>query len=207
MPMQRRPEELLAEQTRQFASHGFVTIPAALEGRELAQMQRAFDDDRRAWPQCWELRGKSRDGSDHWSGFGGEVGEKGRWQTEPLCRTDAFDRCIWHPATFPLLCRLMGPATMRLVHMSAMSRDPVAEAAPMLRDQDTSGGIHYQMWHREQGGSFAPDHPFCLRTSARPQPCRPPPHCGRSCRGTLRRRSLLALGRQVHGALLPGRLR
>ena len=83
---------------------------------------------------AWQLRGQSRDG--------GETGESGRWQTEPLCRTDAFDACIYHPATFPLLSRLMGPETMRLVHMSAMSRDPVRAPAPA----GMPDSIHWQMW-------------------------------------------------------------
>jgi hypothetical protein len=33
----------------------------------------------------------------------GSIGESGRWQTEPLPRTAALDRCIWHPSTFGLL--------------------------------------------------------------------------------------------------------
>ena len=88
-------------------------------------------------------------------------GERGRWQTEPLVRTSAFDSCIWHPKTFPLLTKLMGRDTMRLIHLGAMSRDPVTEPAPEGMPDD----IHWQLWHREQGGSFAPEHPFCLQTT------------------------------------------
>ena len=96
-------------------------------------MVKAFDEDRRRYPLAWQLRGQSRDG--------GEKGESGRWQTEPLCRTDAFDACIYHPATFPLLHRLLGGDTMRLIHMSAMSRDPVQEPAP----PGMPDNIHWQM--------------------------------------------------------------
>ena len=150
-------EEGIGAQVQEFIRRGFCVIPSALSPAELRSLQEAFDDDRARWPQCWELRGQSQDKAEHWSSFGGEVGERGRWQTEPLPRTDAFDRCIWHPKIFPLLCRLMGKATLRLNHMSAMSRDPVLE-----EPHPEMGGYHYQMWHREQGGSFAPDHEFCM---------------------------------------------
>jgi hypothetical protein len=139
----------------------YCVIPDALSTGELQEMREAFDQDRRDNQDCWGLRGQSRDGDAHWSSCGGEVGERGRWQTEPLVRTRAFDRCIWHPKTFPLLSRLMGRGTMRLVHLSAMSRDPVADPAP----EGMPDNIHWQLWHREGGGSFAPDHPFCLETT------------------------------------------
>ena len=87
------------------------------------------------------------------------VGESGRWQSEPLPRTNAFDHCIWHPTVLPLLEHLLGP-TLRLNGMSAMSRDPVLEPVPQERN-----GAHWQLFHREEGASFAPDHPFCCRTS------------------------------------------
>ena len=67
-------------------------------------------------------------------------------------------RLIWHPSTFPLLRRLMGD-TMRLIHMSAMSRDAVPD-----EPHPDMAGFHYQMWHREQGGGFAPAHPYCMKT-------------------------------------------
>ena len=152
-PMEAAAEDdgLLAAQTEEFVARGFCVVPAALSAAELASMREAFDADRRAVPHEWQLRGQSRDG--------GEVGEKGRWQTEPLCRTTAFDSCIWHPKTFPLLQAVMGRETMRLHHMSAMSRDPVEEEpAPEMH------GYHVQMYHREQGGAFSPDHPYCCQT-------------------------------------------
>ena len=138
----------LAAQTAEFCERGFATISNALSEAELAHLRAAFDGDRRDHPELWQLRGRSADG--------GPVGESGRWQTEPLSRTDAFDACIAHPKTFPLLHHLMGD-TMRLIHLSAMSRDPVAEPA-----KEGMQGIHWQMWHREQGAAFAPEHPFCL---------------------------------------------
>jgi hypothetical protein len=146
-------DELLDRQVQEFTERSFVVIPNALSPEEVASMRDAFDLDRREYPLCWQLRGRSKDG--------GEMGESGRWQTEPICRTDAFDSCINHPSTFPLLSRLMGVETMRMIHMSAMSRDPVPEPAPAGMPDN----IHWQMWHREQGGSFAPDHPFCMQTA------------------------------------------
>jgi ectoine hydroxylase-related dioxygenase (phytanoyl-CoA dioxygenase family) len=147
-----RAPGLLDTQVQEVTERGYCVIPHALSTAEVAAMSAAFDHDRSMYPRCWQLRGRSRDG--------GETGESGRWQTEPLCRTEAFDGCICHPSTFPLLCRLMGTRTMRLVHMSAMSRDPVAESAP----EGMPDNIHWQLWHREEGGRFAPDHPFCMRT-------------------------------------------
>lgn len=99
------------------------------------------------------------DAQGEWEAAMAGVGESGRWQSEPLVRTDAFDGCIWHPVVLPLLERLLGP-TLRLIGMSAMSRDPVGEAVPQAR-----GGAHWQLFHREEGASFAPEHPFCMRTS------------------------------------------
>ena len=155
---------------REFEQRGFTTIPGALVGAELEAMRRAFDEDRRANPLRWELRGSSQDSLDmpgalgpvdaqqEWGAQQEGVGESGRWQTEPLPRTEAFDRTIWHPATFPILSRLMGP-TLRFHGLSAMSRDPVLEPVPAEMN-----GAHWQLWHREEGGSFAPHHPFCMRT-------------------------------------------
>ena len=161
----------LAAQTRAFVDTGYAVIPNALSPDELARMRRAFDADRAAHPDRWELRGASQDepgcagqtgpvdamGEAEAAAAG--VGESGRWQTEPLPRTDAFDACIWHETTFPLLSKLLGP-TLRLEGLSAMSRDPVAEPVPPERN-----GAHWQLLHREEGASFAPEHPYCLRTS------------------------------------------
>ena len=153
------------------AEQGYCVVPGALGADELATMREAFDADRRAHPRCWELRGSSRDelglpGTEgpvdamgEWEVAAQGVGESGRWQSEPLPRTDAFDYCIWHPRVLPLLERLLGP-TLRLNGMSAMSRDPVSEPVPPERN-----GAHWQLFHREEGASFAPDHPFCMRTS------------------------------------------
>lgn len=181
-----------------------MEIPNALGAAEISQLRAAFDSDRRQWPDEWEVRGSSRDG--------GEVGESGRWQSEPCPRSDSFDGLIWHPSTFALLKTLMGEDTVRRPRhvaasyfaprlrrplcclpdrrlqvrfhgLSLMSRDPVSDPLPPDK------AAHWQMWcapparpdparalalmlstcvtrcrHREEGGSFAPDHPFCMRT-------------------------------------------
>lgn len=164
-------EQLLEGYVQEFTAQGFCVIPDALKRNELEAMRLAFDADRLAHPRCWELRGSSRDelglpGTTGPIDARGEskaarqgVGESGRWQSEPLPRTDAFDCCIWHPTVLPLLERLLGP-TLRLNGLSAMSRDPVLEPVPPERN-----GAHWQLFHREEGASFAPDHPFCMRTS------------------------------------------
>lgn len=161
----------LAAQTRAVVDSGFAVIPNALSPVELERMRRAFDADRAEHPANWELRGSSRDSPGAPGQTGpvdamGEteaaaagIGESGRWQTEPLPRTDAFDACIWHGNIFPLLSALLGP-TLRFEGLSAMSRDPVAEPVPPERN-----GAHWQLLHREEGASIAPEHPYCMRTS------------------------------------------
>ena len=155
---------------RQFEQRGYTTVPNALSGAELQALRHAFDTDRRDNPLRWELRGRSQDSLDmpgavgpvdarqEWTAQAEGVGESGRWQTEPLPRTDAFDGTIWHPRTFPIVERLMGP-TLRFHGLSAMSRDPVLEPVPVAMN-----GAHWQLWHREGGGQFAPRHPFCMAT-------------------------------------------
>ena len=140
----------LQHQVATWKQQGFVTIPEALSAGEVGAMRSALDADRAAYPNCWEMRGM-----DH--GSKGIIGEGGRWQSEPLPRTDAFDGCIAHPNVLPLLRELMGPQ-MRLASLSLMVREPVY--APVPEGQDA----HWQLWHREGGGAANPGHPNCIHT-------------------------------------------
>ena len=144
----------LAALVRAFTKRGLCVIPDALSPAELAAAQTAFDRDRRECPAAWELRGRSHDG--------GEVGESGRWQTEPLNRSAEFDGLITHPSTFGLLRQIMGP-TLRLIVLDAMSRDPVdATNREHFRSSLAGsseigrGGVHWQMWHRESAAEPRP---------------------------------------------------
>jgi hypothetical protein len=96
-----------AAQVRQFEEQGFVAIPGALSTAEVSAMREALATDRAKHAGAWELRGM-----DHGGGLQ-QIGESGRWQSEPLPRTDAFDGCIAHPSVIGLL-RHVRHATPRL---------------------------------------------------------------------------------------------
>ena len=135
-------------QVAEFEAQGYCVIPDGLAADEVRAMKRAIAHDRAAHPGCWELRGM-----DHHGNQQGEVGEKGRWQSELLPRTTAFDDCTAHPAVVPLVRHIMGPE-MRFAWLSVMVRDPVPEPVPP--------GQHawHQLWHRESGGATDPSHPY-----------------------------------------------
>jgi hypothetical protein len=186
-------EPRLAAQVEQVKQQGFAVIPNALSSAELAELREAFDRDRQSQPDRWELRGSSRDDDDpygvgevgRWQTEPLDRAPGARLRNLlvlPLsggCRTRCwvsglandspnpaeFDTCIWHPSTFVLLERVMG-STLRFHGLSAMSRDPVDEPVPPERRAPHTAdvhGSHVQMWHREGGGSFAPEHPFCMQ--------------------------------------------
>ena len=135
-------------QVAEFEAQGYCVIPDGLAADEVRAMKRAIAHDRAAHPGCWELRGM-----DHHGNQQGEVGEKGRWQSELLPRTTAFDDCTAHPAVVPLVRHIMGPE-MRFAWLSVMVRAPVPEPVPP--------GQHawHQLWHRESGGATDPSHPY-----------------------------------------------
>jgi hypothetical protein len=87
---------------------------------------------------------------------------------------DAFDSLLAHPRVIPLVRRLVGEDCCLTHGAYAGVRDPPADPAPRLGERwppgtdavapwpDEEGGIMWQMWHREQGGLFAPHHPRCI---------------------------------------------
>jgi hypothetical protein len=150
-----------------FTRTGFCVVPDVLGADEVATMRDALDADR-AQHDDWAVHGQSCDG--------GPIGESGRWQgpRDIMRRTSAFDRCVGHPRVAPLLGRLLGPS-LCLTGGGAAVRDPVLAPAPGHGQEWPTGtgarapwpagsNIHWQMFHREEGGSFLPTHRLCINT-------------------------------------------
>lgn len=151
-----------------FDSDGFCVVPSALSEQEVRTMRDAVLDERSRYPEHFRLLGQSRDG--------GPVGEHGRWHSGvSMYATDAFDPLVGHPAVLRLLRRLIGPDISITGLGSVGLRDTPAKLAPKRGEVwpvggngavapwgEDEGGILWQMWHREQGGKFAPHHPRCI---------------------------------------------
>ena len=154
-------DRLVAE----FDRDGFCVVPSALSEQELRTMRDAVLDERSRYPEHFRLLGQSRDG--------GPVGEHGRWHSGvSMYATDVFDSLVGHPAVLGLLRRLIGPDISITGLGSVGIRDTPAEPAPERGEVwpvggngavapwgEDENGVLWQMWHREQGGKFAPHHP------------------------------------------------
>ena len=149
-----------------FDDTGFCVVPSVLDAGRVAELRDAIRSEQRSHPQHYRLLGQSRDG--------GPIGEHGRWQSDRIMHvTEAFDGLVAHPAVLPLLRRLIGPDICLVHGYQAVVRDSPAEAPPAFGDPWPAGtaatapwsdgsGILWQLWHREQGGRFAPRHPRCI---------------------------------------------
>ena len=141
-------ENLLTE----FEQNGFIVLPL-LSQREVQSLREAFDTDRRSFPERWTLRGSDS--------RGGPTGEGGRWQSGEVLRTStaAFAPIVCHPRVLQFAAALIGPSA-RHSSCSAMCREPVLQPPPPTVPAGyASENIHWQLWHREAGGTTSPDHP------------------------------------------------
>ena len=158
---------LLERLVADFDRDGFCVVPAVLDRQQVETMRHAVLEDQRQHPLHWRLLGQSRDG--------GPVGEHGRWQSGKIMHvTDVFDPLVCHPAVVQLVRRLVGEDCCLTHGAYAGVRDAPAGRPPQLGDPwpegtdakapwaASEGGILWQLWHREQGGLFAPHHPRCL---------------------------------------------
>jgi hypothetical protein len=158
MPMPPLPPAALAAQLAAFERDGAIVLPGALSAAEVEQLRGAIASNRARQPRNWTLRGAEAHGAG-----GGPVGESGRWQTDELLRTetDAVALVARHPLLMQLASALIGP-TCRFSNVGCMHREPVPEPPSNVPDAFATQGIHWQMWHREAGGSAAPDHALCI---------------------------------------------
>ena len=164
---------------REFAATGVCVVRGVLSGDQVHAMREALAADREEHASEWNIFGRSRDG--------GPIGESGRWQSNNIMlHSEAYDAVVAHPAVLPLVRRLMGAPV--LTGTGAWVRDPVHEPAPAFGDvwpvgtdavapwprtRSSAAGsptsrtmepnrIHWQMWHREQGGLHLPSHRLCI---------------------------------------------
>jgi hypothetical protein len=163
--LQAREDSLVTD----FENDGFCVIPSCLTASDARAMRDAILDEQRSYPQHFRLLGQSRDG--------GPVGEHGRWQSGVTMHvTDVLDPLLAHPAVLQLVRRLVGEDVRIAGPGTACVRDTPADPAPKRGDAwpvgggggavapwgDEENGIMWQLWHREQGGLFAPHHPRCI---------------------------------------------
>jgi hypothetical protein len=151
-----------------FENDGFCVIPSVVSASEASTLRSAVLEEQRLYPEHFRLLGQSRDG--------GGVGEHGRWQSGvTMHATDAFDQLAAHPVVLSLVRRLVGPQISITGPGTAGIRDTPHEPAPRHGQPwpvggngavapwgEDENGIMWQMWHREQGGLFAPHHPRCI---------------------------------------------
>jgi hypothetical protein len=140
-----------------FEETGYIVLPLLTPG-EVTALRRAFAEDRAASGHLWTLRGTDA--------RGGPTGESGRWQSGDVLRTStsAFASVVAHPRILQLVAALIGPAA-RYSSCSAMWREPVLASPPdSVPEAYQSKNIHWQLWHREAGGTTSPDHPRCIPT-------------------------------------------
>ena len=158
---------LLEQLVADFDRDGFCVIPAVLGQEQVEAMRSAVLDDQLQHPLHWRLLGQSRDG--------GPVGENGRWQSGKIMHvTEQFDALMNHRAVLQVVRQLVGEDCCLTHGAYAGVRDAPAVSAPQLGDPwplgtnavapwpSSEGGILWQLWHREQGGLFAPHHPRCI---------------------------------------------
>lgn len=99
----------MSEAVDYFAEHGYVVLDNALDGAEVAALNRAIDMDRTAHPALWQARG-----------------EGGRIQSvAALLSSRAFDAAIRHPAVLPVVEEIMG-AELCFEEFSVMLRQAYA---------------------------------------------------------------------------------
>ena len=148
----------------QFEAQGFVTIPDVLSPAQIERARACLEADRRKFSASWRTYGQSRDG--------GPVGETGRWQQHTLLADSRefdwlFTCVLQHPLVLPLVRTIAGEEAC-LSGMFSRYREPVLEPPPPpeQRVEGSTGepGVHWRMWHREEGGRCLPKQPFFIHS-------------------------------------------
>jgi hypothetical protein len=184
--------DVLSSLAAQMDVQGFVVIPGALSAGEAHALDSVVAQDRAAQPAYWSLSGSEMRLRDPVAGFEriGPVGEGGWHSTvcnasrldeddgsdrleNLLSRTTAFDALVSHPLVAALAERLLGP-TAAFKNIGVHIRDPIAKPPPAGTD------AHWQLWHRDQGGSCLPSHErwiLSLQAIFLLTSCTPDSHC------------------------------
>ena len=156
-----------------FAETGYLVIEDVLNPAEVAEARELLSAHRKAhaaarWWSPPGCPGRSFEGR-----YGPDA-EAGRWQCNALFSDDAtleplFERLMHHPTLQPLVRHLVGP-DLCLRSCWTMFRDPVLVPPPPPETREvgsawaSASGVHYQMWHREEGGVCLPDHPYFIHS-------------------------------------------
>ncbi len=158
-----------------FTERGFVVLPVlspdeVLEARALLATHRDAHTERGA--RSWASP-PGEPGEDVGELYGPN-GEAGRWICRRPFEADAsLDPLVHKLLTAQPLAELVraivGP-DLCLRTVWAMWRMPVREPPPPPEERaegsawPSDSGIHYQMWHREEGGLCLPDHPLYVHS-------------------------------------------
>src|SRR5262249_15125947 len=112
-------EQTYSKQVHEFNERGFVVVPNALTGEEVARLNRAIDDDLRKFPEAW-LK------------FNEEVIQT----VDMIARTSELDLAIENPVPLELLRKVIGE-DITFEEFDVMIREPSSSA------QD------FKAWHRD----------------------------------------------------------
>ncbi len=172
-----------------FGARGFVVIPSVLSTAQVADARRLLAAHRDAHAERSWTSPPGELGEDIGSLYGPNA-ESGRWQCNRLFEADeSFDELIHTLLTVDPLATLVREIVgddVCLRAVWAMWRMPVHDPPPPPNEREegsawpAESGIHYQMWHREEGGLCLPQHPFyvhSLQVKLELDDCNSTTHC------------------------------
>jgi hypothetical protein len=157
----------------EFAAQGFVVVPAVLSAAQVAEARSLLASHREAHAErCWTSP-PGEPGADSGSMYGPNA-ESGRWQCNRLFEADTSLDPLLHTllTAEPLatLVREIVGDDLCLRTVWSMWRMPVHEPPPPPEEREegsawpVESGVHYQMWHREEGGILLPQHPLFVHS-------------------------------------------
>jgi ectoine hydroxylase-related dioxygenase (phytanoyl-CoA dioxygenase family) len=163
----------LQQQLANFADRGYVVVPGVLsvdqvlEARHLLETHRAVHTE-----QSWASP-PGEPGGEIGALYGPD-GEAGRWACRRLFEADeSLDELVHALLTAEPVAELVRQIVgedLCLRNAWAMWRMPVHEPPPPPEERaegsawPRESGIHYQMWHREEGGICLPEHPLFVHS-------------------------------------------
>lgn len=157
----------------EFISRGFVVVPAVLDHHQVAEARGLLAAHRAAHATRSWMSPPGEPGEDIGALYGPNA-EAGRWQCSRLfeadCSLDPLVDALLTAEPLATLVRKIVGDDLCLRGVWSMWRMPVLEAPPPPEERaegsawPRESGIHYQMWHREEGGLCLPQHPFFVHS-------------------------------------------
>ena len=211
-------ESAVASFLENFAARGYLVVPAVLSTTQVAHARRLLAAHRDAHAERSWTSPPGQPGEDIGSLYGPNA-ESGRWQCNRLFEADSSFEPLIHTllTAEPLatLVRQIVGDDLCLRAVWAMWRMPVRDPPPPPEERKegsawpVDSGIHYQMWHREEGGLCLPQHPFfvhSLQVKVELDDCDSTTHCISTVPESLEAKRQLPLIDAASGGRRPGRV-